>query len=188
MPFQLIIFISLSKIHKAFSLYSRQQHAEQISWSHNSGLGARRPPQVETEGASPPRPEGGEPGTPVRRGGPDGQEVRRRLQQEILRRGTGRQPEEAGRGDGAGGYGPGGAGGKAGDPEGAAGEEDEPGRSGQADQRAASGGPGVRKRQGRAEPGRSGEDGEGSWRQAQGKDREMRAFQRRRLIRFVPLK
>ena len=78
--------------------------------------------------------------------------------------------KKAGRGGWAGVAGPGLVESEAGDTEGTAGEEDERSGPGQADQREVPGGPGVRLREGCAELGRTGEDGEGSGREAEGKD------------------
>lgn len=146
-------------------------NAESIPGSNYSRLGANGAPQGEAEGAGSPRSEGREPGDQIRRAGPDREEVRRRIEQESG--GGGGECEEAGRRHGGGGSGSRIGGGEAGDSEGAAGEEDEPGGGCEADQRAHSGGAGVRERQGRAESGRSGEAGEGFRRQTPWKIRQV---------------
>lgn len=159
--------------HKKHSLslsLRASNDAKPIRRGYDAGLGARGAQQVKNQDPGPSRPEGGEPGPALRGSGADDQEGRRRFQQEG---GSGRQREKTGRGGRAGVAGPGLVKCQAGYTEGAAGEEDEPIGPGQTDQREAPGGPGVRERKGRAEPGRTGEDGEGSGREAEGKDWEV---------------
>ena len=81
--------------------------------------------------------------------------------------------KKAGRGEWAGITRPGLAECEAGDIESAAGEEDELSGPGQANQWEVPGGPRVWLREGRAELGRTGEDGKGSGHKAEGKDWEM---------------